>query len=58
MMNNERPAGTGVILVTFVVAALLEVIPLNQTLDWVHPEWMLLVLLYWVLSLPHRIGVL
>ncbi|HAJ41073.1 MAG TPA: rod shape-determining protein MreD, partial [Alcanivorax sp.] len=27
-MNNERPAGTGVILVTFVVAALLEVIPL------------------------------
>jgi len=58
MMNNERPAGTGVILVTFVVAALLEVIPLNQTLDWVRPEWMLLVLLYWVLSLPHRIGVL
>ena len=45
MMNNERPAGTGVILVTFVVAALLEVIPLNQTLDWVRPEWMLLVLL-------------
>lgn len=57
-MNNERPAGTGVILVTFLVAALLEVVPLGETLNWVRPDWMLLVLLYWVLALPHRIGVL
>lgn len=57
-LNSERPAGTGVILVTLVVAALLEVVPLSDNLDWVRPEWLLLVLLYWILSLPHRIGVL
>lgn len=55
---NDRPAGTGVILVSLFLAALLEVIPLPDTLNWVRPEWMLLVLVYWVLALPHRIGVL
>ncbi|EKF74162.1 rod shape-determining protein MreD [Alcanivorax hongdengensis A-11-3] len=55
---NDRPAGTGVILVTFFVAALLEVIPMPGQLDWVRPEWLLLVLIYWVLVLPQRIGVL
>lgn len=43
---------------SLVVAALLEVMPLGTTLDWIRPDWMLLVLLYWVLMLPHRIGVL
>jgi len=57
-MISDRPAGTGVIIVTLLLAALLEVIPLPASIDWVRPEWMLLVLVYWVLSLPHRIGVL
>lgn len=58
MFDNERPAGTGVILVSFLVAALLTVVPLNAALDRIRPDWMLLVLLYWVLVLPHRIGVM
>lgn len=58
MINSERPAGTGVILVTLLIAALLEVVPMGTTLNWVRPDWILLVLLYWVLVLPHRIGVL
>ena len=57
-MISDRPAGTGVIIVTLLLAALLEVVPLPASIDWVRPEWMLLVLVYWVLSLPHRIGVL
>ena len=57
-MVSDRPAGTGVIIVTFLLAALLEVIPLPASIDWIRPEWMLLVLVYWVLVLPHRIGVL
>ena len=57
-MISDRPAGTGVIIVTLLLAALLEVIPLPASIDWVRPEWMLLVLVYWVLSLPPRIGVL
>ncbi|MCG8392937.1 MAG: rod shape-determining protein MreD [Pseudomonadales bacterium] len=57
-MVNDRPAGTGVIIVTLLIAALLEVIPMPDSLDWVRPEWMLLVLVYWVLEVPGRIGVL
>ena len=57
-MRDDRPAGTGVIIVTLLLAALLEVVPLPEAVNWVRPEWMLLVLIYWVLSLPRRIGVL
>jgi len=57
-MIHDRPAGTGVIVVTLLIAALLEVVPLPESVNWVRPEWMLLVLVYWVLELPSRIGVL
>ena len=57
-MRDDRPAGTGVLVVTLLLATLLEVIPLPETANWVRPEWMLLVLVYWVLTLPRRVGVL
>lgn len=57
-MIHDRPAGTGVIVVTLLLAALLEVVPLPDSINWVRPEWMLLVLVYWVLELPSRVGVL
>ena len=57
-MRGDRPSGTGVIIVSLLIAALLEVVPLPEALNWVRPEWMLLVLVYWVLALPRRIGVL
>ena len=57
-MRGDRPSGTGGIIVSLLIAALLEVVPLPEALNWVRPEWMLLVLVYWVLALPRRIGVL
>ena len=57
-MSKEKPAGTGVILVTLFLAGLLEVVPLPEDLNWLRPDWLLLVLMYWVLALPHRVGVL
>ncbi|MEE3321728.1 MAG: rod shape-determining protein MreD [Pseudomonadota bacterium] len=57
-MRDDRPAGTGVLIVTLLLAALLEVVPLPDAANWVRPEWMLLVLVYWVLILPRRVGVL
>ncbi|MAM71689.1 MAG: rod shape-determining protein MreD [Gammaproteobacteria bacterium] len=47
-----------VILATFVVAALLLVLPLPGWLDYYRPEWMALVLIYWVMALPHRVGLI
>jgi rod shape-determining protein MreD len=37
-------------------AALLAVMPLDRSLAWWRPEWILLVLTYWTIALPHRVG--
>ena len=57
-MRSDRPSGTGVIIVSLLIAALLEVVPFPEAINWIRPEWMLLVLVYRVLALPRRIGVL
>lgn len=59
MLNEPqtRSAGTPVVIVTFLLAAWLEVLPLPEMLDQARPEWMALVLIYWVIALPHRMGV-
>lgn len=55
--TRTRSAGTPVMIVTFLVAAWLEVLPLPEMLQNLRPEWLALVLLYWVIALPHRVGV-
>jgi rod shape-determining protein MreD len=34
----------------------LAIYPLPQTLQWARPEWVTLVLIYWIIALPHRVG--
>ena len=55
---NNRSSGTGIILLSLFVACVLEVLPLPQLVLLWRPEWLLLVLLYWILEVPQRIGVL
>lgn len=43
---------------SFLVAALLCVLPLPLALQWFRPDCLLLVLLYWALAFPERHGVL
>ncbi|HBX73133.1 MAG TPA: rod shape-determining protein MreD [Halieaceae bacterium] len=54
-------AGNGVVftvvVASFLVAALLAVVPLPEWLQWARPEWVALTLLYWCLALPHRVGI-
>ncbi|HHC71469.1 MAG TPA: rod shape-determining protein MreD [Thiotrichales bacterium] len=56
-MTLARPHGGWVIVASFVVALLLSTLPLP---DWIlpwRPEWSALVLIYWTMALPHRVGV-
>ncbi len=46
-----------IIFFTFFVALLLTVFPLPEPLRLFRPQWYTLVLIYWVLALPDRIGV-
>lgn len=49
--------GTTLILITLVVALLLTVIPLPEWARPFRPQWYTLTLIYWVMALPHRVGV-
>jgi rod shape-determining protein MreD len=55
-MVAGRPHGTWFILLTLVIASLLGITPLPEWLEVWRPEWIALVLVYWVIALPHRIG--
>jgi rod shape-determining protein MreD len=53
---EQRANSYWVILSTFLVAFVLAVLPLPQWLLWARPEWVALVLIYWTIALPHRVG--
>ena len=56
-MTITRHHGGGVILVTFIAALLLTIIPLPDWARYLRPDWVGLVLIYWCLALPERVGV-
>lgn len=53
---SERMNAYWVILASLLFAAVLAVLPLTRALLWWRPEWILLVLVYWTIALPHRVG--
>ncbi|PCJ16160.1 MAG: rod shape-determining protein MreD [Gammaproteobacteria bacterium] len=57
-MSNQGPTGTWVIVFSFCVAYFLALLPFPHWAEWGRPEWVALVLLYWVIALPHRVGVM
>ena len=57
MARDQKPAGTGIILLTLVLAAWVSMLPWPDKISFFRPEWLVLVLIYWVIALPHRIGV-
>ena len=46
-----------VIVVSFLVACLLAIMPLPAWAMNYRPEWVPLVLIYWIMALPHRVGI-
>lgn len=47
-----------VISFTFLIALLLEILPLPTWAVWLRPEWVVLVLIFWVLTLPYNVSVM
>ena len=45
------------IATSILVAIVLTILPLPQGAIWLRPEWVLLVLIYWMLARPNQIGV-
>jgi rod shape-determining protein MreD len=47
----------GLILLSLAVALLLSIVPLPLWARWARPEWVALVVLYWVMAMPERFGI-
>jgi len=56
-MKLTRHHGGGAILFTFIVALLLTIMPLPDWARVLRPDWVGLVLIYWCMALPERVGV-
>lgn len=56
MFSSTSAHGTWVITTTLIVSLCLSVMPLPFWAQWGRPEFMALVLIYWIIALPERLG--
>jgi rod shape-determining protein MreD len=52
-----RFSGWAIIFLTLFIALILMILPLPHWAESFRPAWLLLVVLYWVIKLPHRVNV-
>ena len=57
-MQSNSNAGIGFILLSLLVAYVLAIVPLPAWANAGRPAWVALVLIYWVIAQPHRVGVI
>ncbi len=56
-MTESRRKSTLILILTFAVSLLLAVMPLPIWAHPLRPQWPLLVLIYWAMAIPERIGI-
>ncbi|MGI9227715.1 MAG: rod shape-determining protein MreD [Gammaproteobacteria bacterium] len=54
-MNNSSMFFT--IILTFIIAIMLMLMPLPNWAQAYRPEWLMLVLIYWCMALPNKVGI-
>lgn len=45
------------IFITILIGLILQIVPMPSQLDLYRPDWLLLILCYWVMALPNRVNV-
>lgn len=56
-MSIVQRHGTAIIILSFVIALMLTVMPLPDWAEEIRPQWVVLVLIYWAMALPQRVSV-
>lgn len=56
-MNVARHYGGGVIILSFILALAGHMVLLPDWAENLRPDWVALVLIYWCIALPERVGV-
>jgi len=54
---QQRSHSLWVILLSFYIAYLLAIVPFPEWAMNYRPEWVPMVLIYWVMALPYRVGI-
>ena len=54
---SRNANGLWVVVLSFLLAYLLAVIPLPEWAMNYRPEWVPMVLIYWVMAMPYRVGI-
>ena len=57
-MTQQKERGNWVIVMSFVVALMLMALPMPDWAGIWRPAWVALVLIYWCMALPNRIGIM
>lgn len=57
MGKVDQSQGGVVIVISILLAMVLILMPLPDSLRVVRPEWVLLTIMYWAMALPRRVGV-
>ncbi|WP_299007248.1 rod shape-determining protein MreD [uncultured Shewanella sp.] len=57
-MSLHLPNGRWVVWLSFLVAMLFQIMPLPEGVAVWRPDWLLLVMTYWAMALPHRYNIL
>jgi rod shape-determining protein MreD len=57
-MSKKIARNRWFIVLTFLIALMLDVLPLPGWVIWLRPQWTLLVLIYWVMALPSAVGII
>jgi len=56
-MQSQSLYGNWIIALTLFLSLILTVVPLPVELENYRPEWVLLVLIYWAMYAPNRVGI-
>ncbi len=54
---QQRPHSIWVIFLSFFIAYLLAIVPFPEWAMNYRPEWVPMVIIYWVIALPYRVGI-
>ncbi|QQD19029.1 rod shape-determining protein MreD [Spongiibacter nanhainus] len=57
MDTSQQHHGLWLIGITILLALLLSLVPMEGVSAWARPDWLLLVMFFWLLALPGQIGV-
>lgn len=58
MTDHSETPGSLRVFLSFAIALILRIVPLKPAWALLNPDWVALILIFWTLAMPQRVGVL